>query len=582
MSKKISKLEDFKDNKVVTLNQSVKDRRYLILDLWEDISTISSISTDNSSDRNYNQIFLQINRLKVANILNDRLYFDLTDRDDVVNDLTVVEDKISIVLKNYLKKLYKNKKGNFTLCSIIKDNKGGSGEENLVLSFNLNNADYPICFYDRLKKKVDISHLKNRDRTFNIIFEIMHINLDMLEGLIVIDTRLRMVMENSINPTRVQLSDVDAFLQVEDTTEDLRNSVKEIRDSFDVTKTEVFEEDDSYSDSNAFKKSADRSTPISNTSPYVSQNQTKHSVINKPAEVLSQRLFNDPARAHMDEKTPSAQVQPTVQNVPVVTMVPINGSGITSTLDSIFSKDGDSNIDSLHMLDELVRVHETQKLTETHTDDNTSQVGQSNNNINSYINVHCCDNNSSCEKDHLSSFDKKEAIEFSDSSDSSDSSDALNDMDMDSEDEDGVEYDPEPSRLKNPHNDIISNNNGESDDEGNYEIMDEYICNNTDDESNDNRSQDIENLDDSDMNNDEIVDIDDSDEEPYDSDHNNNTREIDRDSLNDSATSNTSVVDDDNDSDDCDDSDDIIENLDRIHKKMQEGRKTERYNSHRR
>lgn len=241
MSKKISKIEAFNSQNVVTLNQRVTDRRYLILDLWEDIGATQNVGNPGSSDR-YRQIFLQINNLKVRSFGNGRIYFDLTDRPDVVNSMIKIEDKIIYVLKNYLAKI--NKRGRFNFCSIIKDESTGN-DKKVVLALNMSNYDYEINMFDSERKRTNYSILNSKDSTFNIILELMYIQFDMPEGMIVIDTRLRLIMQNKVQPRRVQLTDVASFIQEEKHAErNTRTNVANIKQNFDSTHTEVFEDDD--------------------------------------------------------------------------------------------------------------------------------------------------------------------------------------------------------------------------------------------------------------------------------------------------------------------------------------------------
>ena len=74
---------------------------------------------------------------------------------------------------------------------------------------------------------------------FSIIIEIMYIHLDMVKGDIAIDTRLRMVMESKIKPTRFKVMNVENFID-DDSHQKL--STTEIKQSFDITQTEVFED----------------------------------------------------------------------------------------------------------------------------------------------------------------------------------------------------------------------------------------------------------------------------------------------------------------------------------------------------
>ena len=68
--------------------------------------------------------------------------------------------------------------------------------------------------YDKIKNRSTHSILSNIHSSFNIILELMYINFDMQEGIIVIDTRLRIIMENSIHPKRVKMIEIDNFINI--------------------------------------------------------------------------------------------------------------------------------------------------------------------------------------------------------------------------------------------------------------------------------------------------------------------------------------------------------------------------------
>ena len=248
MSNRIVKIENFNHQNIVTLNQQVTEKRYLIFDLWEDTGLHHNQSQSQcQSQSQYKQIFLQINDLKVLSIKEGQIYFDLSNRDDVIESMYTIEEHFFMILKKYLAKL--GKKGNFNFCSVIKSspvNTTTNRPETVALVLNLKNDDYDTTFYNSDKQKMNINTLTKRDSTYNIIIEIMYIYFDMIKGIIVVDTRLRMAIENHIRPIRTQLTDPDSFIQ-----DEKRNkpdiSIDDIRQSFDVTNTEVFEDDSNSS-----------------------------------------------------------------------------------------------------------------------------------------------------------------------------------------------------------------------------------------------------------------------------------------------------------------------------------------------
>src|SRR5579872_430462 len=162
MSKKISKIDKFNCKNVVTLNAHVSNNRYLVLDLWEN---------DNNE---YKQIFLQINNLKVINFNESRVYFDLTNRSDVINAMFAIEDHMISILKVHLCKLrIKHRaKDSTNFRSVIKNNKNTNAH---ILVLNLVNQDYNVNVFDSNKKQVDIHYFTKQNTTFNVILEFMYI-----------------------------------------------------------------------------------------------------------------------------------------------------------------------------------------------------------------------------------------------------------------------------------------------------------------------------------------------------------------------------------------------------------------------
>lgn len=234
---KTSKIDQYPYANIVSLNQNVLDRRFLVFDLWEE-------TKKESTQDKFKQIFFQIDELNILGMTNGAIHFDLTKRSEVIQSINSIEDHILEILKRYLAKI--NKKGKFSFCSVVKNNVNdatGKNVGNMILALNINNDDYPLSIYNRNGNKTDISILKSGSKV-SIIVEITNLYLDMVEGKIVIDTRLRMIKENSIKPKRVQLSNVDIFSDVIEKDEQCETTVSEIQNSFDVTKTEMYRESD--------------------------------------------------------------------------------------------------------------------------------------------------------------------------------------------------------------------------------------------------------------------------------------------------------------------------------------------------
>lgn len=360
MSKKISKIEKFNYQNIVTLNQSVADKRFLILDLWEDIrsgTAFTSKKTTHTADQNrYNQIFLQINDLRVLNFSDGKVYFDLTDRDDVVDAITSIEEKIMVILKNYLASIHK--KGKFNFRSAIKDDRGDNEQGNIILALNLSNQDYEVTFYDIAKKRSNCSLVNKQGATFNIILELMYINFDMKKGEIVADTRMRMCME-----TRIKMMDVNMFIQDEkkydnnhcdnrsdnrsDENQSRTQNVKSITQSFDITQTDVFDEDVvPENNTNFVKEKSKQNISIHSSTPTQTKNISKSFEDLEKENILSLNILDeilapkqtqtsnfkqvsDPQRVEI--KGGSMTELKNVKTNPPITVIPVSSTPQTKT-----------------------------------------------------------------------------------------------------------------------------------------------------------------------------------------------------------------------------------------------------------
>jgi hypothetical protein len=209
MSSQVRKIGDIDITNFVTINQHVTENRYLTLDLWE--------HEQNDSNDIYKQILVQIDNLSVKGIRDMRILFDITNRNDVIDKVTMIETKAIEILKNYLAMIHK--RGKFQFNSFIKEeeiNKHIKGNEQIErsLCFGLTNADYPLRVYNRNKIEMDINILKQSKSTFSIVIELMNIQLDMVDGGIIIDTRIRGIMETPIKqPMRTKLTESCMFIE---------------------------------------------------------------------------------------------------------------------------------------------------------------------------------------------------------------------------------------------------------------------------------------------------------------------------------------------------------------------------------
>lgn len=228
MSTTIFKIDKFDINDIISIDQKVTDKRYLVFDL----------RTKNTNIKESGQILIQINDLEIINKSYDTIYFDITDKQVIENKLNSIEEKILAILRQYLK--HHNKKGSFEFNSLIKSNENNQK----IISFNLVNDDYPINCFDKNKTKISMDDLQ-QNTYCNIVIEIMYMYLDMIKGSIVIDSRLRLIIENKIIQKREQITNIDLFIEDENDSvseENISSNIYNIENSFDITKTEHFEE----------------------------------------------------------------------------------------------------------------------------------------------------------------------------------------------------------------------------------------------------------------------------------------------------------------------------------------------------
>ncbi len=184
--------------KIVAINPVVSNKNFLTLDLW------------NFDDSEYKQLYYQVNDMHVSGFKKNNIVFDVTNNLNFVKFVHNLEDHLCSILKEYLSK--HNKKGNFNMHSILSMRK-----EITTITTSIMYNDYNALLFDNMKNNANSSVLNNKNSKFNVIFELVALQLDMKEGTIHIDNRLRMVLEHKVSPVRTKLTDVTVFIQRDDT-----------------------------------------------------------------------------------------------------------------------------------------------------------------------------------------------------------------------------------------------------------------------------------------------------------------------------------------------------------------------------
>lgn len=217
MDQKILLLQNAEFDKYVSLNKTVLDSRYLLLDLW-----------NNPSKEEYHQILLQLDRLKISGIDENRISFDITNNGELIGKIKNLESRCIDILRGYLQQI--KKKGKFNFMSILKND-----ESNIFLTLATETEDYKPSLFDNIKNRVSFSYFHElpTNITVNILLELYGIKLDMISGNITVDIRLRLMIENMIAPTRTKINNVDFFIQNAQTTETVEDVLSDTSDNAD-------------------------------------------------------------------------------------------------------------------------------------------------------------------------------------------------------------------------------------------------------------------------------------------------------------------------------------------------------------
>jgi len=301
--KKVELLHEADFKKIVSLNRNVESSRYLILDIW-----------NNPIDGKYQQILLQLNDIKIFGIRENRISFDLTDHPEYIQNIVHLENKCIEILKRYLHQI--NRKGKFNFMSLMKSEVSEENKKNTntvhILTLSTNPSDYAPSLFDSVKTKVCMSYFNGmqKNNTVNMIVEPYAIQLDWETSDIVIDIRLRLVIENKITLQRFEVSDPELFIHSEKQETIYSNTPKEngifkeqvrikernnltndhIKKNFDLTQTEVFDDDHEHI------KSINPSLKIKQSEKLVDNENVKISVQN--VKISVQNCLNDSPQPH--------------------------------------------------------------------------------------------------------------------------------------------------------------------------------------------------------------------------------------------------------------------------------------------
>lgn len=271
----ICKIQDSDPSNIINLTQKVISNKYLILDLWHHIKNCKD------SEQKNKQIFLQFNDVELHSLSNNIIQFNVTDRKDITDGLARIEQSIMNILRDYLLDI--GKRGKFSFRSIVRDDESN---DQTYLIFNTTNPDYDIAIFNQNKQRIYWNDMKDKHNSkFNFIIELLSVQLDMVTGLIAVESKLRMIIENKTMPARIQLTDVNDFITDPEHCENAGNNsssicfpdvnlsgipcagnthsdnhrdeksemLQNIETNFDITKTEAFEN----SDQNLFHKNID-------------------------------------------------------------------------------------------------------------------------------------------------------------------------------------------------------------------------------------------------------------------------------------------------------------------------------------
>jgi hypothetical protein len=177
---------------LVTLHANVIKENNLFIDLWE----------KKRNNNNYGQIFIQLNNVKYLGNDSGNLKFDVSNENIILNSLDLLESKCADVMENFLANIERKKK--LRLNKFVKNKK--------IIEFKSENDDYQPRAFDYGKKEININDMESENLRYNIIFEVMGMELNTERLIFRIKSKLRLTLVSTVVPKKIKLTSVDNFI----------------------------------------------------------------------------------------------------------------------------------------------------------------------------------------------------------------------------------------------------------------------------------------------------------------------------------------------------------------------------------
>lgn len=248
-------------------NISDNNIKYLLIYLWNVIGESTS------------QIFIQINNLKVSNINNNVITFDLLDNSDITH-INLIEEQIINIFKE---KLIENidDSNNITFISLV--NNYNDDEYKIKLSTNYN--DYNTTVYNNKESNEELV----LDSCVNIIIELVGIQYDINNKILFPDFRLRQIVKKIKIPERIKLSEY-SFIDSENEEDNIIECNNNINNELNSVSSDILNSyntssadescNDSYDDSDDIVKYENNSDEIEPDTETMTNNLKKNKSIN--------------------------------------------------------------------------------------------------------------------------------------------------------------------------------------------------------------------------------------------------------------------------------------------------------------
>uniref|UniRef100_A0A6C0DYJ8 Uncharacterized protein n=1 Tax=viral metagenome TaxID=1070528 RepID=A0A6C0DYJ8_9ZZZZ len=181
---RVHTIQNYTNLNIVNITQNTTNNKNLVLDLW------------NFTNTKHSQIFLLLKDLKVVSSDSKKLVLDIGNNHDNRIAINHIEDKSIELLQKYMTKI--NKKGKFSFNSLVRE----------LRFLEFTNSTFDI--YDTNKKKIDTL---DKVKCVDIIVEFIDINLDMVSGIINLNTNLTTVISKIVVPEKSKLNLDEIFFK---------------------------------------------------------------------------------------------------------------------------------------------------------------------------------------------------------------------------------------------------------------------------------------------------------------------------------------------------------------------------------